>query len=71
MSLVYNIDTHWNKRLGCFPVRITQGAHNLQWMDSAAMDAVTVEIKTTFISKAQAKAEAASVGATWSPGAYL
>jgi hypothetical protein len=66
-----NIDTHWNKKLQCFPVRITMGSHNLQYMTSSQMDEVTIEIRTDFQNKGKAKAFAEAIGAMSSCGAYL
>jgi hypothetical protein len=41
-ALCVNIDNNWNKRLQCFPVRVTEGQHNLQFMTNEQMQAVTV-----------------------------
>lgn len=54
----------WNKTLQCFPLRVTEGCHNMQWMTQQQIDAVTLEYRTDFKHKAQAKEYARSIDAT-------
>lgn len=70
-DLCVNIGNDWNKRLQCFPVRVTRGQHNLQWMTQEEMQAVTVEIRKDFKNKAKAKEFAEAIGASVQAGAYL
>jgi len=70
-ELCFNIDQHWNKRKQCFPVRVTKGKHNLQFMTAEGMNSVTVEIIYSFTNKGIAQKFAENIGASWSCGAYL
>lgn len=54
----------WNKALQCFPLRIVDGYHNLQWMTQHQIEAVTLEYRLDLKHKAQAKEYASSIGAT-------
>lgn len=59
---------NWNKRKQCYVVRVTAGNQNLQWMSDNERAMVSVVYREDFKHTAQAKAWAASIGASVQPG---